>query len=107
MEFLKVYLKSADMQEPPIDWNSLGREDFIARLEQMEYEAIEAIYDQVDKRHKACILRHCAYLIQTFMEHKDNLSSLAEIREYVRLLPIMVERHRKLAILVEEFRLIP
>ncbi len=78
----------------------LDEDAFTIFLNSMEYDEIEAIYLRVDTYHQVLILRHCARLISAYIERKNTLTTIHEIKEYVRLLPIYLDREKRLRQLV-------
>lgn len=85
--------------------NDLNKYDFITSLQAMTYEEIQAVYETLDYNHKAALLKHCALLIGDYLERRNQLTTIAEIKEYVRMLPIWQERQIALSLQVDQLKL--
>lgn len=84
--------------------NNLNEVEFTALLLTLTYDEIQALYDALDNRHKVFLVRHCALLCKEYVERRNQLTTIADMKEYVRMLPIWMERQSALSLQVDRLK---
>jgi hypothetical protein len=87
-----------------LDLNTLAKEEFLAYLAAHTYEEVEALYGTLDAPHEAERLRWCTAAISAFIHRKDSLTTILEIRDYVRELPTWFGRQKDIMRQVNELK---
>ncbi len=84
--------------------NNLNEVEFTALLLPLTYDEIQALYATLDYWHKVLLVRHCALLCKEYVERRNQLTTITEIKEYVRMLPIWQERQSALSLQVDRLK---